>query len=62
MKRILKLIILTLQQKGIITYPEMVEMLDQANATTTTDLRRDRRKKEGKKGNQANVQRRSVQR
>lgn len=62
MKKLFKLIILTLQQKGIITYPEMVELLDQANATATTNLRRDRRKKEGEKGNQGDVQKRPVQR
>ena len=55
MKKILNLIILTLKQKGIINYPEMVELLDQTKNATTTNLRRDRREKTRRKRDKADV-------
>lgn len=45
MKKVLKLIILTLHQKGIINYSELVELLDEIKNATAIDLRRNRGKK-----------------
>jgi hypothetical protein len=49
MKKALKLIILMLQQKGIITAKEFADLLDEIKNATATNLRRDRRKEDGAK-------------
>jgi len=47
MKKVLKLIILILQQKGIITASEFADLLEQIKNATATNLRRNRREKNG---------------
>lgn len=54
MKKLLKLIILTLKQKDIITAKEFADLLDKTNATTT-NLRRNRREKTRAKNHKGNV-------